>query len=241
MTNFVLVHGVWSGGWCYRETAAALRRNGHSVFTPTLTGLGERAHQGGEAITLETHIRDVVGCLQAEELDEVVLLGHSYSGMVITGVADRLPAKIKLLVYLDAFVPENGQSMSALLNEALVAPVAAQSLEGFRGSARQNGGMTSPLPAEVFNVTAAKREWLNRRSVPQAFATIEMPLLLTGESDAVQRKLYILADGWDPNPGRYFANKYAGVPGWETARLPCGHYAMLDMPEELAELLVAFA
>lgn len=241
MTNFVLVHGAWSGGWCYRETAAALRRRGYFVFTPTLTGLGERAHQAGQAITLETHIRDVAGCLEAEELEEVVLLGHSYSGMVITGVADRMAGQIKALVYLDAFVPQDGQSMIALLNEALEPPVAAQFLEGFRGAARNNAGMTSPLPAEMFNVTPAKREWVNRRCVPQALATIEMPLLLTGGSDAVQRKLYILADGWDPNPCRYFANKYAGLPGWEAAKLPCGHDAMVDMPEELADLLAGLA
>ena len=89
MATFVLVHGAWHGGWCYRDTAQALRAAGHTVFTPTHSGVGERAHQNGEAITLETHIRDVAGCIEAEELNEVILCGHSYGGMVITGVADR--------------------------------------------------------------------------------------------------------------------------------------------------------
>ena len=95
MATFVLVHGAWHGGWCWRDTARALRAAGHTVFTPTHTGLGERAHQNGEAITLETHIRDVAGCIEAEELDDVILCGHSYGGMVITGVADRMPERIR--------------------------------------------------------------------------------------------------------------------------------------------------
>lgn len=97
MANFVLVHGAWHGGWCYRDTANELRGRGHVVVTPTLTGVGERFHASSEAITLETHIRDVVGCIEAEELDQVVLCGHSYGGMVITGVADRMAERIKTL------------------------------------------------------------------------------------------------------------------------------------------------
>ena len=106
MANFVLVHGAWHGGWCYRDTAKILRAAGHTVHTPTHTGVGERFHQSAENITLETHIRDVAGCIEAEELTDVVLCGHSYGGMVITGVADRMPDKIRALCYLDAFIPE---------------------------------------------------------------------------------------------------------------------------------------
>ena len=116
MATFVLVHGAWHGGWCYRETAAALREAGHTVFTPTHTGVGERAHLAGEAITLETHVRDVLGCLEKEELDEVILCGHSYGGMVITQLADRARDRIKALAYIDAFVPGHGESLIDLLN-----------------------------------------------------------------------------------------------------------------------------
>ena len=104
MATFVLVHGAWHGGWCYRDTAKALRDAGHTVFTPTHSGVGERAHQAAENITLETHIRDVCGCIEAEELNDVILCGHSYGGMVITALADRMPDKIRGLCYLDAFV-----------------------------------------------------------------------------------------------------------------------------------------
>jgi pimeloyl-ACP methyl ester carboxylesterase len=242
MANFVLVHGAWHGGWCYRDTAQALAAMGHVAVRPTHTGVGERAHQASEAITLETHIRDVAGTIVAEELDQVVLCGHSYGGMVITGVADRLPERIKALVYLDAFVPENGDSLNGLLGKALDAPIAQQFLAAFRGSALdKNSGMMAPIPAEAFNVAAEKRDWVNRRCVPQAFATFEVPLLLTGNAAKVQRRLYILADSWDPSPFRYFARKYDGQPGWEIAKFPCGHDVMVDMPKELAATLAKLA
>src|SRR5260221_8204502 len=122
--TFVLVHGAWHGGWCYRHTAAALRKMGHEVFTPTHTGVGERAHRADENITLETHIRDVAGCIEAEELSDIILVGHSYCGMGITGGADRMAERIKGLVYLDAFGPEDGESLMALLRNAVEPPVA---------------------------------------------------------------------------------------------------------------------
>jgi pimeloyl-ACP methyl ester carboxylesterase len=185
MANFVLVHGAWHGGWCYRDTANELRGRGHVVITPTLTGVGERFHASSEAITLETHIRDVVGCIEAEELDEVVLCGHSYGGMVITGVADRMAEHIKTLVYLDAFVPEHGDSCHGLLPKAMAPEAAQQFLEGIRGVAReQHSGMVAPLSAEMFGVTPERRDWVNRRCVPQALATFEMPILLSGRADA---------------------------------------------------------
>ena len=235
MANIVLVHGAWHGGWCYRHTAAALRKMGHEVFTPTHTGVGERAHKADENITLETHIRDVAGCIEAEEIRDIILVGHSYGGMVITGLADRMADRVKALVYLDAFVPGDGESLMMLLHKALEPPVAAQFIGGFRGAAlEKNSGMTNPIPAEMFNVSPANREWVNRRCVPQALATFEMPVLLSGKIENVKRRLYILADGWDPSPFRYFAKKYTGAPGWEVIKVPSGHDVMVDLPNELA-------
>ena len=242
MANIVLVHGAWHGGWCYRHTAAALRKMGHEVFTPTLTGVGERAHQADEKITLETHIRDVAGCIEAEEAKDVILVGHSYGGMVITGLADRIADRIKTLVYLDAFVPGDGESLMGLLHKAVEPPVAAQFIGVFRGGAlEKNSGMMNPIPAEMFNVSPANREWVTRRCVPQALATFEMPVLLSGEIENVKRRLFILADGWDPSPFRYFAKKYTGAPGWEVIALPCGHDVMVDLPNELAAAIAKLA
>jgi len=242
MANYVLVHGAWHGGWCYRETARALRDAGHDVFTPTHTGLGERAHQGGENVTLETHIRDVCGCIEAEELSEVILCGHSYGGMVITGVADRMAKQIKTLVYLDAFLPEHGQSLNSLLPLALSPEAAEVFLGAFYGSALEGHcGRTAPIPAEVFGVKPENRAWVDRRCIPQPLATFEMPILLSGAGAAVKQRLYILADAWDPSPFRYFAARVEGTPGWRVIKMPSGHDVMVDMPLELAVELMKLA
>lgn len=242
MANFVLVHGAWHGGWCYRETANALRAAGHTVFTPTHTGVGERFHQSRENVTLETHIRDVCGCIEWEELDDVILVGHSYGGMVITGVADRMSDRIRSLVYLDAFVPEHGDSLNGLLSKALVPEVAAQFLGAFRGTALQDhSGLMQPIPAEMFNIGAANRERVDRLCRPQALATFEMPLLLTGAGDKIKERLYILADNWDPSPFRYFAAKVEGAAGWRVLKMATSHDVMVDMPDELAAALVKLA
>src|ERR1700716_4020236 len=108
---FVLVHGAWHGGWCWRRVADRLRAGGHTVFTPTLTGLGERAHLLRAGIGLDTHITDVVNAMAGEELTDVLLCGHSYGGFVISGVAERLAPAIRALVFLDAFMPRNGETV----------------------------------------------------------------------------------------------------------------------------------
>ena len=239
MANYVLVHGAWHGGWCYRDTASALRNAGHTVFTPTNTGVGERAHQADQSITLETHVRDVLGCIEAEELDDVILCGHSYGGMLITQLADRIPEKIKTLVYLDAFVPEHGDSLIDLLSKALEPDVAQQFIVGFRGDGLEsNGGMMQPIPAEVFGILEKNRPWVERRCVAQALATFEMPVLINPKSTESIPKVFILADNWDPSPFRYFAEKYSTHPSWRVTRMPSSHDVMVDMPEELARELM---
>ena len=239
MATFVLVHGAWHGGWCYRDTAKALRDAGHTVFTPTHSGLGERSHQNNEAITLETHIRDVCGVIEWEELNDVILCGHSYGGMVITGVADRMGGRIKALAYLDAFVPENGDSLISLINKALPPEVADVFVGGFRASALEGrSGMMQPIPAAVFQIAAANRAWVDRRCVPQALATFDMPALLTGAGATVAKRLYILADAWDPSPFRHFAAKFDAAPGWRVTKLASSHDVMVDMPHELARELL---
>ena len=115
MATFVLVHGAWAGGVVWRQLAPRLRKAGHEVYAPTLTGIGERKHLLSREIDLDTHIQDVIGVVEEEDLSDIVLVGYSYGGMVISGVADRVPEKVASLVYLDAFVPENGQSLLSLL------------------------------------------------------------------------------------------------------------------------------
>jgi pimeloyl-ACP methyl ester carboxylesterase len=240
MATFVLVHGAWHGGWCYRDTAKALRAAGHTVFTPTHTGVGERFHQSSEAITLETHIRDVCGLIEFEELDNIILCGHSYGGMVITGVADRVPDKIKALLYLDAFVPEHGDSLVSLIRTALPAEVWPLFVNGFRDAALANrSGLMNAIPAEVFGIKSENRAWVDRLCRPQALATFESPALLTGDHAKVTKRLYVLADGWDPSPFRHFAAKCEKLPGWRVTKLASSHDVMVDMPQELAAQLLS--
>lgn len=240
--TFVLVHGAWHGGWCYRDVASELRANGHTVFAPTLTGLGERSHLNGQNITLETHIRDVCGVIEAEELSNVVLCGHSYGGLVITGVADRMSSRVRTMVYLDAFIPEHEQSLNRCLELALSPENSRAFIEGFRESAaKSNGGLMAAPPAQGFKVTEQKRAWVDRRCGPQALATFETPVLLTGAGSAIKERVFILADGWDPSPFRYYAAKVTGLPGWRVTKMLCGHDVMVDLPLELARELLKLA
>src|SRR6266498_5853186 len=111
MATYVLLHAGWAGGWQWRAVAQRLRMEGHEVYTPTFTGLGERVHLASSEVGLETHIQDILGVLTYEDLHDVILVGHSYSGMVSTAVAERVPERLAHLVYVDAFVPQDGQSL----------------------------------------------------------------------------------------------------------------------------------
>ena len=223
-TNFVLVHGAWHGGWCWRRVSDRLNAKGHRVYTPTLTGLADRSHLLSESVNLSTHVTDVVNLIRWEELNDVVLCGHSYGGMVVTGVADKLPERIAALVYLDAFVPESGQSMNDL-----------------RPRAMPPGLTMPPLSAEFFRVNERDRAWIDRQCTPHPVACITEKLTLTGAYRGVQRKVYIRAASY-PSPA--FDPIYERVksePSWTAHQLPCGHDVMVDMPDALAELLEAAA
>jgi pimeloyl-ACP methyl ester carboxylesterase len=143
MATFVLVHGAWRGSWCWKRVRTALQQQGHEVFTPILTGLGERSHLLSETLDLQTHTLDVLNLIQWEELNDFVLCGHSYGGMVISGVADRLPERIRSLVFLDAFVPEHGESIADF------APIS--------GGGLIDGWKSAPISAEAFGVNLADR------------------------------------------------------------------------------------
>ena len=152
--TFVLVHGAWRGGWCWRRVADRLRGGGHDVFTPTLAGLGERSHLVRAGIDLKTHIADVVNVMTWEGLSDVVLCGHSYGGFVISGVAEAMAPAIRSIVFLDAFVPGNGDTV-----HDLTAPAVREAV----GAAMQRGDLViPPRPAAAFGVNAADRAWVDR-------------------------------------------------------------------------------
>ncbi len=233
MATFVLVHGAWHGGWCYKRVARLLRQAGHEVHTPTLTGLGERAHLMNRTIDLGTHVQDIVGVIRWEELSDVVLCGHSYGGMVVTGVAEQIAAKIRSLVYLDAFVPENGKSLFDYLP--------AEQSEQMRTDAAQNGEgyMVTPIPAARFAVNAADAAWVDAMCVKQPLATFEQNLALGGRQ--VPKRVYMLATGWGPSPFQQFGARFQGDRGWQFVSFACGHDVMVDRPQDLAAALIAAA
>lgn len=233
MTTFVLVHGAWYGGWCYKRVARLLRQAGHEVYTPTLTGLGERAHLMNRAIDLDTHIQDVAGVIRCEGLSDFVLCGHSYGGMVITGVAQQFAAKIRSLVYLDAFVPENGKS--------LMDYVPAQAAQQMRDDAAQNGEgyKVSPRPAATLAVNAQDADWVDAMTVKQSLATLEQKLEVGGWQ--VPKRVYMHAVGWGPSAFQQFGARFKDDRGWQFVSFDCGHAVMLDQPQELAAALIAAA
>jgi pimeloyl-ACP methyl ester carboxylesterase len=231
MATFVLVHGAWHGSWCWKRVRKALQAQGHEVFTPTLTGVGERSHLLASDVNLETHINDVVNVIRWEELSNVVLCGHSYGGCVISGVADRIPDRIGALVYLDAFILEDGQSLYDTL------PPEQRDLQ-LEAAARQGEGWkVPPIPAEVFNVNAGDRDWVNRQCTMQPLATFQQALQLRAPLDAKKPVLFILATGFENSPFRHFY-ELAKAKGWKTLTMACGHDVMLDQPEQLTRALL---
>lgn len=223
-STFVLVHGAWHGGWCWSRVAARLQAEGHTVHAPTLTGVGERSHLAGPSVNLSTHVADVVGEVEWKDLGDIVLCGHSYGGMVISGAAERLEGRIASIVYLDAFLPEDGQSLADIA-----------------GGVYEPGTMVTPITAEAFNVNEADRAWVNAKMTPQPSGTFTERLVLTGAAMRVPRKTYIQAL---VGPAPFFTAAYeraAADPSWTALQIDCGHDVMVDRPADLARMLVEAA
>ncbi|WP_395110756.1 alpha/beta fold hydrolase [Actinomadura sp. SCN-SB] len=233
MTTFVLVHGAWHGGWCWRRVAGPLREAGHTVHTPSLTGLGERAHLIGPAVGLDTHIEDIARLILVEDLREVVLVGHSYAGQVITGVADRLPDRIALRIHLDAFVPGDGDRARDLLPEDVAHHWAESVAE------RGFGWLVPPRSLEVLGVTdPADLAWLEPLLTPHPWLTYTQPLRLTGAADRVPAA-YLGCTAWKD----VFAGQRGKAErlGWPVLTIGTGHEAMVTAPDETVSALLKLA
>jgi len=227
MATFVLVHGAWHGSWCWKRVRKQLQADGHDVFTPTLTGVGERSHLTSPQVNLDTHVADVVNVIRWEELTDVVLCGHSYGGCVVTGVADRVPERLRALIYLDAFILENGQSLFDVLpREGAPASSATEPGDGWR---------VPPISAEFFQVNAADRAWVDRQCTPQSLATFSQRLRVDNVFPA-SKTTHILATGFKEPPFTKF-HEIAKRKGWKTVTVDCGHDVMLDKPAELTAIL----
>ena len=236
MATFVLVHGAWHGGWCWRRVTERLRAQGHTVFTPTLTGLGERAHLATPEVDLDTHINDVLALIETEELSDIVLCGHSYGGVVVTGAADRIADTIRSLVFLDAFIPENGQSMFDIQGPE------RERMSRTLADEQGQGWLVPSFSAAWFCVADPDdAAWVDRRCVPQPIGTYAQTVSVTGAWQKIPRLSYIYALGYANSLFGPFAKRAKADASWRYHEVPCGHDVMIDMPDELTALLIEAA
>jgi len=229
--TFVLVHGAWHGGWCWRRVADLLQQRGHKVFTPTLTGLGERSHLLDEKVSLTTHVTDVVNVIKWEDLKDIVLCGHSYGGLIVSGVAEQVP--VASIVFLDAFVPENGEALAELASQPVREAITAAS---------QKGDIAlKPVPAAVFRVNEKDRAWVDGMCTPHPLGTLTDKSVITGARDRIAKRAYIRATGYPSVPFDGYRDKLKATAGWWVYEVPCGHDVMVDMPDRLTEILIEAA
>jgi pimeloyl-ACP methyl ester carboxylesterase len=234
--TYVLVHGGGHGGWCYQPLARILRAHGQEVYAPSLTGLGERAHLLRADVDLDLHITDIVNVLEYEDLEDVILVGHSYGGMVITGVADRAGPRIGHLVFLDAATPQDGQSL---------AEIAAPLMMAARAQGRMVDGIELVLfpgtdPLHFFGVKDPEQiEWMKPRLTPHPWKCFEQKLRLRNE--AAIRKMpqtHIVCSSTLPGRNRAQLEALSGGRLWE---IDTGHDLMITEPEAVAKMLLRLA
>jgi pimeloyl-ACP methyl ester carboxylesterase len=226
MTVFVVVHGGWGGGWEWEDVARRLRGRGHEVFTPTLTGLGDRAHLDAAGLGLSGHVEDVLAVLEYQQLADVVLCGHSYGGMVVTAVADRAPERIRMVVYLDAFVPDDGQALLDLVPDDFGAALLANEHDGAVTMPRELWPPEGVLPGEV------RADYLQRLG-PHPFKTMTDPVALTRSVHDLPRAFVRCTRDDDMAP---FAER-ALAEGWLYAEVATPHDLQLFDPDGTATIL----
>jgi pimeloyl-ACP methyl ester carboxylesterase len=226
--TFLVAHGAWSAGWAWKKMHPLMQAAGHRLVTPTYTGLGERAHLAAPSIDLDTHIQDMLGVLEFEDLRDVVLIGHSYGGMVATGVAARVPERIRRLVYLDAFVPRDGQSLFDLVGPAGREAMRSRAEDGWRVPPNPTPGDTS----------AEDLAWLTPRRVAQPLRCFETPVRLPqGESGMPRDYIYCTRIG-PTDTFRPFADRARAEAGWGYHEMDASHSPHVTAPEGLMRVLM---
>ena len=236
MSTFVIVHGAWSGAHAWRWIRPLLRDARHEVFTPSLTGLGERAHLASPEVDLDIHVRDVVGALEFEDLRDVALVGHSYGGPVITGAADRVPERVAQVVYLDAEVPRDGEAEMDLLppDERLAYEESAK----LRGAGwRIPPPVPDPLPPSL----VPEVHWVMSRMVAQPLRTFTQPLRLTSAEPQFRRTYVLHTEGKEGQDLPDHVKRIRTDPDWRFVELIAGHAAHVTAPRQLADLLIGLA
>ncbi len=243
MATFVLVHGAWAGGWCWNRVAPRLRAGGHAVFTPTLTGLGERAHLARPDVGFETHVQDVVNVLEYEDLRDVVLVGHSLGGTVVGAVAHRAPERISRLIFLDAIVPADGRSVLELFEDYGAIDVARH----FRDSVTELGeGWLLPVPdaggSELEGLSPKEIAWVEQRERPHPAGAVTMTIHLGNPAaDRIPRTYIACTRRSSDSVIHSIAERVRVDPRWRYLELDAVHDANLTAPEELTRLFIEIA
>jgi pimeloyl-ACP methyl ester carboxylesterase len=241
MATFVLVHGAWGGGWVWKKIIPLLRTAGHDVHATTATGLGDRVHLAGPAVDLDTHITDVVNLLEFEGLAEVTLVGWSYGGMIITGVAERVPERLAGLVYLDALVPADGEN-------SYDAERSSEEVRAVDRRAAEAAGMPGFLVLDPYadwlrslTLDPGDWEWLLAKLVPQPIATYTQPIRLGNPAaEAVPRTFVFCTDGKEAEDVfASTASRLRSAPGWRYRELADNHLAPINAPQATAEVLLS--
>ena len=233
MATFVLVPGAWLGGWCWNRVTPLVRAAGHDVYPVTLTGLGDRAHLAGPDVDLETHILDVVNTLVYEDLRDVILVGHSYAGLVVAAAADRSAERLAHLVYLDALVPYDGMTFFDLWSaedRAAVEERVRVAGEGWRWP------MPDDLGPDAVGLTAEDLRWLRSRAAPQPMKALYQPVRLSNAGATAFRRTYIVCTAPHGGIPDYLA-PLRQDPGLRFETLDTGHWPMASAPRQLADLL----
>jgi pimeloyl-ACP methyl ester carboxylesterase len=233
MATFVLVHGAFVGGWSWKKVTSLLRAAGHEVYTPTLTGLGERIHLLNPGIDPETHIQDILGVISYEDLEEVILVGHSYSGLIIASVADRVPHRLAHLVYLDAFIPKDGQSALDLFDQEDRAAILERVHNG------GEGWLLPPRePAHYGIKSSDDMRWAGEKFGSQPFKTWQQPVRLTNPAATTVPRTYIFCTATEGFPFAPSAQRAREEAGWHYREIDAAHNAMMTAPQQLTELLL---
>jgi pimeloyl-ACP methyl ester carboxylesterase len=219
MAVYVLVHGAWGGGYGYAETANRLRSAGHDVHVVALAGLGERVDELSPAITLSTHVDDVLAAIDDAGLADFILVGHSYGGMIITAVAAKRSASIRALVYIDAFLPQDGEALWDIATD--------WERKHYIDAQRDAPGLVAPFPGSPDRLTR------------HPLLTLLEPVSMSGDEHLIQRRTYVYATRQAPTVFTKFYERVLADPEWETFAVDSGHGVMQDAPEDLLAILLA--
>ena len=234
--TFVLVHGAWHGAWCWRRVIPILRSAGHAVFAPTLTGFGERVHLTRADLTIDDFATDIVNVIAAEELNDIILVGHSFGGNPVSAVAERVPKRLKHLVYIDTLLLKDGESGFSQLDPAIV----AQRIEL---AEKTSGGITIPPPSpDAFGVSdPVDADWLRRQLTPLPLNCYRVPIHLKHPLGNGLKKTYIACTNPIYQPAVWTHEWVKNQADWRYLELSTGHDAMITCPEGLSEMIVRCA